>query len=261
MENDEQAWYRGEKVALKRLRIFTSDPESPRNHLWQLCREAVVWRGLHHPFILPFLGIDRETFSNAFCLVSPWMKHGTVLNYLRDNGRKDVDRLLLETAQGLEYLHSMNIVHGDLRGTNILISDDFHACISDFGLAVSLSDADTTIGSSNSSRAGSVGWFAPELIDPTTFGCDRFPRAPASDVYAFACVCQELYTGAPPFPGMSDVAAMLKFVAGERPKRPNSMSDELWTLVTSAWAQDFRARPAISEIIRTFPMLPTGDFP
>ncbi|KAJ7082108.1 Alpha/Beta hydrolase protein [Mycena epipterygia] len=57
-------------------------------------------------------------------MVSPWMKKGTDLKYLRDHGRADVDRLLLEIAQGLEYLHSQNIVHGDLRGTNILISDD-----------------------------------------------------------------------------------------------------------------------------------------
>ncbi|KAF7336031.1 hypothetical protein MSAN_02316800 [Mycena sanguinolenta] len=70
------------------------------------------------------------------------------------------NRLLLEIAQGLEYLHSMDVVHGDLRGNNILITDEGSACLSDFGLATSIADADSTI-TSSSNRAGSSQWFAP----------------------------------------------------------------------------------------------------
>jgi serine/threonine protein kinase len=90
----------------------------------------------------------------------------------------------------------MNVVHGDLRGSNILISDDCTVFLSDFGLATTIDDieSDTTVGGliSSSNRAGSVKWFAPELIDPQQFGCARFVRTPATDVYAFACVCLEV---------------------------------------------------------------------
>jgi serine/threonine protein kinase len=102
-------------------------------------------------------------------------------------------RQLLEVALGLKYLHSLNIVHGDLRGSNILISDDGNACLSDFGLASPFSDTDSTAGiTASSNRAGSVRWFAPELIEPESFGCKRFMRTTASDVYAYACVCLEV---------------------------------------------------------------------
>ncbi|KAF8189991.1 kinase-like protein, partial [Mycena galopus ATCC 62051] len=214
------------------------------------CKEALVWQGLRHRFILPLLGIDRATFAPSFCMVSPWMKYGTVLKYLRDRGRGDVNRLLLEIAQGLDYLHSMNVVHGDLRGTNILISEDGEACLSDFGLATTISDADSTAGmlSSSSNRGGSARWFAPELIEPKSFGCERFSRTTASDVYAYACVCLELYTGSPPFAHLPDVAAMLRVIADERPEQPPTMSAALWELVTTAWARDFRARPSIHDI-------------
>ena len=177
----------------------------------QFYKEALVWQGLRHRFILPLLGIDRLTFAPSFCMVSPWMKHGTVLKYLRDRGRGDVNRLvsttsfllvlssrhvrqLLEIAQGLDYLHSMNIVHGDLRGSNILISDDGNACLSDFGLATTISDPDSTVGmlTSSTNHGGSARWFAPELIDPKSFGCEKFIRTTASDVYAYACVCLEV---------------------------------------------------------------------
>jgi serine/threonine protein kinase len=89
----------------------------------------------------------------------------------------------------------MNIVHGDLRGTNILISDDWNVCLADFGLTHIIEDTTSTTNGalrSSTNRAGSPRWFAPELLAPTLFGCDRFVRTPASDVYAFACVCFEV---------------------------------------------------------------------
>ncbi|KAF7336032.1 Kinase-like protein [Mycena sanguinolenta] len=243
-----QASYQGKMVALKRIRVFTAD-STPRRTRLQLYKEALVWQGLRHHFILPLLGIDHLTFAPSFCMVSPWMKSGTVLRYLRNYGRGDVNRLLLEIAQGLDYLHSMNVVHGDLRGNNILISDDGNACLSDFGLATTIDDADSTLGfTSTSNRAGSVRWFAPELIEPTRFGCPKFIRTKASDVYAYACVCLELYTGNPPFSTLPDVAAMFRIIGGERPEQPPSISAAVWQLVTSAWAEAFRARPPIHDI-------------
>ncbi|KAJ6486675.1 kinase-like domain-containing protein, partial [Mycena sanguinolenta] len=212
-------------------------------------KEALVWQGLRHRFILSLLGIDHLTFAPSFCMVSPWMKHGTVLKYLRAHGRGDVNRLLLEIAQGLNYLHSTNVVHGDLRGNNILVSDDGNACLSDFGLATTIAEADSTVGfTSSSNRAGSVRWFAPELIDPVKFGCKKFIRTKASDVYAYACVCLELYTGDPPFSYVQDVAAMFRVIGGERPEQPPSISAAVWQVVTSAWGEDFRARPTIHDI-------------
>ncbi|KAJ7779672.1 kinase-like domain-containing protein [Mycena metata] len=249
-----RASYDGKRVALKRIRTFTSDSTRNQKRL-KFCREALVWQGLRHPSIIPFLGIDRDTFPSSFCMVSPWMKHGTILKYLESRGRGDIGRLTLEIAQGLEYLHSMSIVHGDLRGNNILISDDYHACLADFGLATTVRDDDgetTTVGalSSSADHAGSARWFAPELIAPEEFGCERFNRTRATDVYAFACVCLELETGAPPFAEVAtDVAAFFRVIAGERPERPDTMSDGMWYLVTAAWAPDFRQRPDMSQIV------------
>ncbi|KAJ6542653.1 kinase-like domain-containing protein, partial [Mycena capillaripes] len=221
------------------------------------CREALVWWTLRHEYVLPLIGIDRETFPLSFCMVSPWLKHGTILKYLNDHGRADVEKMasLLQIVEGLAYLHSMKVVHGDLRGTNILVSDSLNTCLADFGLTGVIEDTiSTTSGAlmSTANHAGSLRWFAPELVVPTLFGCERFVRTPASDVYAFACVCLELYTGRPPFSDISpDVAVMLKVIAGERPIRPAAMSDNLWELVTAAWAQNFGDRPDLGAIIES----------
>ncbi|KAJ7270278.1 kinase-like domain-containing protein [Mycena rebaudengoi] len=242
-----QASYDGKTVALKHIRTFHRDAE--QRHIWlQFCREAVVWQDLQHPCILPFIGIDRETFPGSLCMVSPLMENGTVLKYLIDYGRANVDKFLFEIAQGLQYLHSRNIVHGDLRGANILITREWSACLADFGLA-SFSDATAATHTSHH-RAGSLRWMAPELIDPERFE-QRFLRTPATDVYAFGCVCLELYTGQPPFAGLSETATLLKVIDGGRPEKPSgkpTMSAALWGHVNECWAQKSAERP-LSEIV------------
>ncbi|KAJ7279094.1 kinase-like domain-containing protein [Mycena rebaudengoi] len=193
-----RALYGGKPVALKRLQTFHRGADLWKIRLvQQICREALVWQSLTHPHIVPLIGIDRESFP-----MSLW------------HGRRNVDKLLSEIARGLQYLHSHNVVHGDLHGANILITQEWSACLTDFGLT-SLTDATVA---STSHRAGSLRWMAPELINPDRFGL-RFRRTPASDVYAFGSLCLELYTGLAPFPELSEAAAMFKIIDhSQRPK-------------------------------------------
>ncbi|KAJ7260897.1 kinase-like domain-containing protein [Mycena haematopus] len=243
-----RASYSGQRVALKRMRHFLRGSDLRRIRL-KFCREALVWKDLHHPNILPFLGIDRDSFPSSLCMVSPWMKHGTVINYLKNHGYANVNKLLYEIAKGLEYLHSRNIAHGDLRGTNILIKEDWSACLTDFGLSI-FSDATSTM---STNRGGSLYWMAPELLDPDRFEI-KFARTPATDIYAFGCVCVELYTARPPFSSVSETAALLKVLNGERPERPPgppAMSDTLWKHVTEFWTQSYAARPSTRSVVRS----------
>ncbi|KAF5367997.1 hypothetical protein D9758_004485 [Tetrapyrgos nigripes] len=244
-----QATYNGKRVALKKMRIFQRGPGLP-NICRIFCREALVWQHLNSDFIVPFLGIDSEAFPSSFCMVSPWMKHGTVLKHLADHGRAGVDKRLYEIAQGLAYLHSQKIVHGDLRGSNILINDDWQACLTDFGLTVF---TDATPASTSSQHSGSVRWMAPELHVPEQFGLDRSRLTPETDIYAFGCVCLELYTGRLPFANLPhDPAVMFKVIHGGRPDRPtgeSAMSDQLWRMVEMCWSQHFADRLKTDEVV------------
>ncbi|KAJ6476292.1 kinase-like domain-containing protein [Mycena sanguinolenta] len=242
-----RASYSNQRVALKRMRHFLRGSDLRRIRL-KFCREALVWKDLHHPNILPFLGIDRDSFPSSLCMVSPWMEHGTVINYLKTHGFANVDKLLYEIANGLDYLHSHNIVHGDLRGANILIKEDWSACLTDFGLSI-FSDATSTM---STNRGGSLYWMAPELLLPEHFGL-KFARTPATDVYAFGCVCFELYTERPPLSGLPEPAACMKVLNGgraERPLGPPVMSDTLWRNVTEFWAQGPTTRPPVQLVVQ-----------
>ncbi|KAJ7788554.1 kinase-like domain-containing protein [Mycena olivaceomarginata] len=243
-----RASYNQKPVALKYMRAvhFMRGSDLRRIRL-KFCREALVWRALHHKNILPCLGIDGDSFPSSLCMVSPWMEHGTIMNYLEEYGHGNVDKLLYEVAQGLEYLHLCGIVHGDLRGTNILIAEDWSACLADFGLSI-FSDATASM---TTNRAGSLYWMAPELLDPDRLE-NKF-RTPASDVYAFGCVCLELYTGRPPFADLPEPGAMMKVIKGQRPERPSgppAMSDILWQHVTEFWSNTPSARPTTQIVVQ-----------
>ncbi|KDQ55759.1 hypothetical protein JAAARDRAFT_133505 [Jaapia argillacea MUCL 33604] len=238
-------------VAVKRLRFYTFSDANRRDVQKRLYREALVWRQQNHRHILPFLGIDQNGNSS---LVSPWMQHGSVIQYLETLGRETVE-LLSQVAVGLEYLHEENIVHGDLRGANILIDEMGQARLADFGLSIF---ADSTRGAfTTSSGAGSTRWMAPELIQPEQFGYDHARRSRPSDVYAFGHVCLEIYTGRPPFvEHKSEPTVITKVLAGERPTRPTrddchgrSMPDGLWKLMKLCWAHEPSGRPSAFKLI------------
>ncbi|KAF7365850.1 Kinase-like protein [Mycena venus] len=118
------------------------------------------------------------------------MPLGSVLKYMADHSPSATYaiELLCDVVEGLKYLHSENIVHGDLCGRNVLIDENGVARLTDFGLA-SLIESDTSIKSST--RSGSTRWMAPELLLPPPGSA--FRRTPESDVWAFGCICCEVW--------------------------------------------------------------------
>ena len=94
-----------------------------------------MWGCLSHKFVLDFLGIYQDERMEQFFLVSPYMKNGTLAQWRKyaNPSVTEVEkrvwlsvlllfvdihpvRKILEVAQGLEYIHSEGVVHGDLRG-------------------------------------------------------------------------------------------------------------------------------------------------
>ncbi|KIK53350.1 hypothetical protein GYMLUDRAFT_179106, partial [Collybiopsis luxurians FD-317 M1] len=106
-------------VCLKVLRLTLERDEKARDEIrQQFCHEALVWRQLHHPNILPLLGVNIDVFHPSFCLISPWMSNGDIITFLKQNPQHNLPWVLREIAAGLHYLHSRDppVIHGDIRG-------------------------------------------------------------------------------------------------------------------------------------------------
>ncbi|KAJ7507505.1 kinase-like domain-containing protein [Mycena galericulata] len=252
--------YKGKKVALKQLRIYGIPSASKAKEAFNaFCKEAIVWGQLDHPNVLPFLGVEADTPpTNYYCMVLPWMDNGTILDHVERHGVIDIDKRIVEIAEGLRYLHSKNVVHGDLRGSNILIGPDWEVRLADFGLAVF---SDGRVGDTVSFRIGSTPWHAPELIRPDIFGLERFTRTTRSDIFAFACVCFEVHTSRPPF--VEDRIG-IRMLRGERPDRPANnarcqIDDRLWMLMSRCWSQEREDRPNASAVVDTMRAWPQTE--
>ncbi|KDQ55517.1 hypothetical protein JAAARDRAFT_89837, partial [Jaapia argillacea MUCL 33604] len=207
--------------------------------------ETMIWRSLKHGYILPLIGVDSTRFGGIVCMVSPWMDYGDINHFVSalDLPAERVNILLFEVAKALEYLHDRDVVHGDLRGGNILIDDGCHVRVADFGMS-------TFVGVTQPSNlGGTLRWMAPELFstDPVN------GRTAAVDIYAFAMVCYEVYLRSYPFPDIvAELQLLAKVAKGERPERSSlilcgrNMSDDLWGLVERCWAGSPTSRPSAS---------------
>ncbi|KAJ7852541.1 kinase-like domain-containing protein, partial [Mycena leptocephala] len=241
----------GQCVCVKIMRIFEdSDVQAV---LKEFGREALIWRQLCHPNVLPFFGLYY--LGKRLCLVSPWMENGHIMTFLKNKKPTNTDRLslILDIALVLQYLHEKDVVHGDLKGLNILVTPSGRACIADFGVS-SIVNAMTMqfTHSTANSRAGTARYQAPELFQLEGESRNHF----GSDVYAFACVCYEIIAEKVPFYDLpNDMTVMVKVLAGRRPLRPMSWSgtmalDNVWGLMEGCWEGKAEMRPTASQIVQ-----------
>ncbi|KAJ8083243.1 hypothetical protein PM082_009115 [Marasmius tenuissimus] len=238
-----------ELVCLKVVKVYMSSNLEKLTNDYR--REAILWRQLEHPNVLPFLGIYQLELEQVqhFCLISPWMEKGNLVEFLKATKREDVDHytLVFDVASGLAYLHSKKIVHSDLKGVNILITRSERACIADFGLSRITDSQGLRVTTSATRPAGTTRWLAPELLVGS--------RGPSkkSDVYAFACVCCEIFTGLQPFPEYANEMAVAFSVAqGKRPSRPEGapeLSNALWALMNTCWDAKPSSRPTAGHVL------------
>jgi len=88
-------------------------------------------------------------------------------------------------------------------------------------------------------------WAAPEILD------DERPVSKESDIYSFAMVVIEAFTGKAPFHGIPPTTVAVGVLAGNRPTRPMHMNltNNLWEMIKRCWSQNPQKRPEISEVV------------
>ncbi|PBK58482.1 kinase-like protein [Armillaria solidipes] len=249
----------GMEVAVKQARIFTGD-NNLEKVLRRVRREAIIWKQCNHPNVLPFYGIYFDPAPSIYSLVSPFMVNGSLCEYINKVDGPDRHDLALDITRGMNYLHTLSIVHSDLKGDNVLITDDRRAVIADFG--VSFMTGFTTVANSSSRKAGTLRYQAPEVLKG---GLNSF----SADVYSLACVYLEVFEGTVPWSGLKDPAVILEVVVEKKhPPYPRFLSGltehaELWReVMTKCWSYKPQDRPNLPDIMASLHMtdnIPTTE--
>ncbi|KAF8552042.1 kinase-like protein [Imleria badia] len=229
-------------------------------------RELGIWKRLSHPNIVPFLGIVSGfgRLGNV-ALVSSWMPNGTLQDFLLkyDDKLKVADRLqlLLGVTSGLEYLHSLSIVHGDLTCNSVLLDDKHNARLTDFGYASLVGEIPEALAYLQAStvRPGTVRWAAPEYFSNPE---EAFHCTIKSDIYSFGSVALQVLSGKPPWSEFRrNAVVVLHLAKGHKPRRPQShpIDDQHWEFIEHCWSP-VRERPSakylassILDFLRSYP--------
>ncbi|CUA74299.1 poly(A) polymerase [Rhizoctonia solani] len=235
----------GSRVAIKSLRISLESLNENPKHLKHAARELHTWSKCKHPNIIPLLGL--ALFRGRIGMVSPWMGQGILPHYLKRTPSANRHSLCIQICEGLAYLHHIGIVHGDLKGANVLVSDEGNAVLTDFGNS-SLVDQTMKFTQTTSSTSMTVRWSPAEIIAGN-------PPTETSDVYALGMTVLETLNGAIPYHTKQDITIILLVtVKKEPPERPECIpegdesADKLWELLLGCWEYEPGERPSADEV-------------
>jgi len=238
------------EVQVRKYHLETGGADKARKHV---AREVTMWKELHHPNVLPVLGMWTDPGSHKPCVVSPWMHNGNVREYTSQK-TMDYSDLMAGIGRGLAYLHSCGIIHGDLKPNAILIDGSGIPMLSEFGKSCYLKDI-PELSASGVVPHGTIAWMAPErlLPRPTLLSSWSY-MTPASDVYALGMTIYEIVSQRRPWEGRLAYEAMMAVLDGERPSHPGGdahargLTPSLWSFIERCWAQLPSARPAAAEL-------------
>lgn len=175
----------GSEVALK---VLISDPKDVTTTRDKLRKEALAMVSSHHKYVVrldDFHSVgDLSYLSMEFAPESDLKKFTD-----KRGGRLDQEiakRFLTQAAKALDYIHSVGIIHRDIKPDNILVVNDQEIRIADFGLALLPGDAQSPDEYQNA--VGTMDYMAPELLEGR-------PCSIRSDLYALGITFIELVTG------------------------------------------------------------------
>ncbi|XP_053929105.1 serine/threonine-protein kinase TNNI3K isoform X2 [Cuculus canorus] len=234
---------RNKIVAIKRYRANTYCSKSDVD---MFCREVSILCRLNHPCVIQFVGACLDDPSQ-FAIVTQYISGGSLFSLLHEQKRNlDLQSKLIiavDVAKGMEYLHNLTqpIIHRDLNSHNILLYEDGHAVVADFGESRFLQSLDED---NMTKQPGNLRWMAPEVFTQ----CTRYTIK--ADVFSYALCLWELLTGEIPFAHLKPAAAAADMAYHHiRPPIGYSIPKPISALLMRGWNACPEGRPEFSEVV------------
>jgi len=198
----------GRVVAVKRV---SGLPGESTPDLARAMREARSTAALNHRHVVAVYDAVEE--GDHLWLVMEYVPGRTLAEIMAAEGPLSPERVAwigAQVADGLAAAHARGTVHRDVKPGNILVTDEDHAKISDFGIARTHGDPQLT---GTGLVSGTPGYFAPEVArgDEAT---------PASDVWSLGATLYSAVEGQAPYPKKDNALATLTMIASQRPSAP-----------------------------------------
>nr|WIL04199.1 serine/threonine-protein kinase/receptor [Cedratvirus lena] len=240
-----KALWKGTEVAVKT--ILSSHVNKETEKAFQ--DEIKVMTTLRHPNVVLFMAACTK--APTLCIVMEYMALGSLYDLLHNELITEIPFILkakiaYQTAKGMHFLHSSNIVHRDLKSLNLLLDNKWNVKVSDFGLTKFKEDL---LKRDDEKLELSVAWAAPEVLSESK-DVDYI----LADVYSFGIILWELLTRRKPYDGLTGAAIAVAVIRdGVRPDLNKEETvftpQDYLDLMTSSWSADPIIRPTFLEVM------------
>ncbi|KAH3663719.1 hypothetical protein OGAPHI_005120 [Ogataea philodendri] len=201
-------------------------------------KEGALGRILYHPYICRLY--EMFSMTNHYYMLFEYVSGGQMLDYIVSHGsikERQARKFCRGIASSLDYCHSNNIVHRDLKIENIMISKNGDIKIIDFGLSNMFDNKHLL-----KTYCGSLYFAAPELLSAHPY------IGPEVDVWSFGVVLYVLVCGKVPFDDQS-VSALHEKIKRGNVEYPDSISKECVSLMSRMLVVDPTRRASLKEVM------------
>ncbi len=191
------------------LKVLFPELSVDRSFVDRFKREARAAANLSHPNIVPVFDWGED--GGTYFIVMEFIDGRPLSSILRSAGPLSAERTAdigAHVAAALGYAHKHLVVHRDVKPGNVLITDDGHVKVTDFGIARAINTEESL--TQTGAVMGTATYFSPEQAEG--IGVDA-----RSDIYSLGVVLFEMVTGRPPYLGESPVAVASKHVRDSPP--------------------------------------------
>jgi len=176
------------------LKVLAEPPPGDPTFLERFWREARTAANLKHPNIVAIYEVAE--IEGRHCLAMEFLPGRTLAQLLREKGTlplRQVVEIIRQLASALDYAHARGFVHRDIKPSNIVVDDQGHVTLTDFG---TVKPAEGTKITAPWMSIGTPEYMSPEQVSGLTI-------KPTSDIYSLGIICYEMLSGQVPFTGVT----------------------------------------------------------
>ena len=216
----------------------------------QIYNEASIMKKLFHPNVISFKEVFKDVKLDYFYIVMEYANDGDLSKKIKFQKSKNygekyfseekILQYFYQICRGLQYIHSKNIIHRDIKSQNIFLMKNGKIKIGDFGIAKAL----TNTKNNATTIIGTPYYFSPEIINGESYNYK-------TDIWSLGVVLYELCCLKLPFESNNIAQLSIKIMKGNYEPIPNRYSKNMSNLLKRMLNIDQKLRPSITEVLQS----------